>query len=170
MKIYAGYRAFVDIFNYVDVPLKRPCVFIGMLRHPVYRAVSFYFYVRKRAQHSQHRLANNTTLEEFFRQGSTLNTKYHCNVQTTRICGRAKASAAIDLIRKRYIGVGSTNALAGFIDKLGAVFGWPVLNLQTVGSDAERYDQLVTPSYRDMVLERNREDMRLFEALTNGEL
>ena len=165
-----GYRAYVDIFNYSDKGFRRPCLFIASLRHPLYRAISIYFYVKRKEGHSQRDLANRTTMEEFYRQASDEKPKYHRNVQCMRICGRADAQYAHALIRKTYIGVGTVNAMADFVRALGAVFGWPDIPLKAVAPDAERYDQLVTPAYRDIVLDENQEDLKLFELLTSGRM
>lgn len=165
-----GYRAYVDIFNYSDNRFRRPCLFIASLRHPLYRAISIYFYVKRKDGHSQRELANRTTMEEFYRQASDEKPKYHRNVQCMRICGRHDAQFAHELIRKTYIGVGRLDALADFVRALGGVFGWPEISLKPVAPDSERYDKLVTPAYRDMVLDENREDLKLFEMLTNGRM
>lgn len=165
-----GYRAYVDIFNYTDNKFRRPCLFIASLRHPVYRAVSIYFYVKRKDNHSQHALANRTTMEEFYRQASDQKPKYHRNVQCMRVCGKPDAKAARELIREKYIAAGSVNELGALVDSLGEMFGWPPIPLKAPAPDAERYDQLITPQYRDMVLAENGEDLKLFEFLTSGTL
>jgi hypothetical protein len=165
-----GFRAYTDIFNYSEPKFLRPFVLIGTLRNPIYRAVSFYFYVRGRTKHTQHALANQTTMEEYFRQGSALKAKYHSNVQCMRICGRPDADFAIDLIRSRYVGLCLTNRIGTFVAALGERLGWPPLNIQTVAPDEDRYAKLITPEYREMVLALNTEDQKLYEALTEGRI
>jgi hypothetical protein len=87
-----------------------------------------------------------------------------------RICAKPDAKKAHELIREKYLGVGSVNGLNDFVAALGGILGWPDLSLKAPAPDAERYDQLVTPAYRDMVLDQNREDLKLFEMLTAGQM
>jgi len=161
-----GYRAYTDLDNYKDIGLTRPCLFIASLRHPLYRAASIYFWVKKKDGHRHQQLAKTSTLEDFYRIASAEHPAYFRNVQCMRVCGEPDASAALDLIREKYVGVGFTNYLAEFVTELCVVLKWQPIGLEGRGKDAERYDAVMTSVYRDSVLEENAEDLKLFEAMS----
>jgi hypothetical protein len=163
-----GYRAYTDLYHTGNIGLMRPCVFIATLRHPVYRAVSLYHFVRRKTTHRHHALAMELPLEEFYPRASAHAPRYYRDLQCHRIAGRADAAHALEIIHRNYIGVGLTNDLADFVRALGAIFGWPELGIESRGRDAERYDSQVTPAFRDMVLRENEHDMILYETVANG--
>jgi hypothetical protein len=163
-------RAWTDLSDYRDIRLKRPCAWLAVLRHPVYRAASLYHYVRGKEGHPNRELANRTGMEDFYREASRGNPKYYRNVQTMRVCGRADARAALDLIKREYLGVGFTNSLAQFVGELGEAMGWPVLNIATKEPDEVLYGESITQSFRNIVLEENREDLILFERVAAGDI
>jgi len=165
-----GYRAWTDISNYHDIGLTRPCLWLAVLRHPLYRAASLYYYVQRKEGHRDQELAKHTSMEDFYRQASKGNPKYYRNVQCMRVCGRADARRARELIKAKYLGVGFTNHLSDFVDALGGAFGWPAITLKTRDPDERRYEQTITPRFRDMVLDENREDLLLFERALAGAL
>jgi hypothetical protein len=163
-----GYRAWTDLSDYRDIGLRRPAVWLAVLRHPVYRAASLYHYVKDKEGHRDRDIANRSSMEDFYREASRGNPKYYRNVQTMRVCGRADAKLALDVIGRHYAGVGFTESLTPFIGALGEAMGWPTLDIKAHETDAERYDAQVTPAFRDLVLEENREDMLLFERVAAG--
>jgi hypothetical protein len=165
-----GYRALTKIFNYSEIPLRRPYVFMAMVRHPVHRALSYYHYVRRRTQHPQCGLANQESPEGFIRKGSLIEPKYHSNVQCMRICGQPHARTALDVIRRRYAGVGLTHALPSFVEAFGGELGWPYVPLKPVEAEEERYKAEATAEYTKAVLAINSEDIVLYNAVAGGTL
>ena len=163
-----GYRAYTDLSDYCDLPLSRPCLPIASLRHPLYRAVSLYHFVRRKQAHEFHELAMSGNLEEFYSIGSKRNPRYFRNVQVSRICGHADARLALDYILMKYLAVGFTNHLPDFGIVLSNILGWSGIQLDQKVVDADRYDAQITPQFRDMVLSQNEEDRLLFEAMMRG--
>jgi hypothetical protein len=161
-----GFRAYTDLSNYRDLPLERKCLPVALLRHPLYRAVSLYHFVRRKQTHALHSVAINHDLEEFYRLGSSLNPRYFRNVQSRRICGRADAQLAMEYIRTRYLAVGFTKYLPEFSEVLSRFFGWSGLNVTSKTPDQERYEPELTARFRDRVLSENEEDLALFEAMS----
>lgn len=160
-----GYRAFTDLCDYRDIGLKRPVAFIASLRHPLYRAASIYFWVKKKDGHRHQQQALTLGLEDFYRVASGEHPEYFRNVQCMRVCGEPDAGKALQTIREKYIGAGFTNQLAEFVSALCEVFSWPPIALEGKGDDSDRYDASITPGFRDIVLEENAEDLKLFEAM-----
>jgi len=162
----AGYSAYSDLYNYVDLRLPRPVLAIGVLRDPVRRAASIYHFVRGNEGHRHQALAQNTNLEDFYRRASSRDPSYFRNLQCRRICGHADARIALVTIQRQYIGVGFTDQMNDFVEALRDVFGWPEIKLR-VRTPAP-YDAEITPAFRRMVLADNAEDSELFETLSNG--
>jgi hypothetical protein len=164
----APYRAYTELYFCRDIGLRRPTLFIAVLRHPIYRATSLYRFVKRKDTHRDHALAQKYPLEEFYRRASAGAPHYYRNAQCHRIAGREDASRAVATIQEKYIGVGFTSHLADFALELCRVFNWPRIELERRTPDAERYDAQITPAFRDMVLGENGEDLKLYEAVAAG--
>ena len=51
---------------------------------------------------------------------------------------------------------------------LGALLGWPQMDVRDAEPDAERYESEITPSFRERVLADNAEDLVLYETMRSG--
>jgi hypothetical protein len=163
-----GCRAFTGHFDFRDNGLKRPVFPVAVLRHPVYRAVSLYHFIKKKDTHRHHALALQCGMEEFYRRASAETPGYFRELQCRRICSHPDARVALELVNTRYLGVAFTEHLDQFVAALGAALEWPPVPVDSMPPDAERYDSEVTPSFRALVLEQNAEDLALYEAIANG--
>ncbi len=163
-----GFRAVSDHIDFRPRRFARPCLPIGLLRHPLYRAASIHGFVRKSEGHRLRALALNHDLEEFYRLGRDALPRYFRNLQCRSVCGIDDARIALDMILGDFLGVGFTEHIGAFANALGGALGWPALEISTPGPDAERYEGAITPQFRTMVLEDSAEDLALFEALANG--
>lgn len=161
-----GFRAFTGPFFFEDLDKGRPVVFVGLVRHPLYRAASLYVYCRERQTHPQHELALRTEPPEFYREAVKRNPGYFSDLQCVRLCGKPSAAHAVATVRKRYVGVGATDALQSFADLLGGAMGWAPVSLGMRVDDETRYATFISADFRDAVLQHNRQDLKLFESLT----
>jgi hypothetical protein len=164
----AGFKVFTGPSNFADLDKGRPAVFISLVRHPLYRAVSVYHYCRKRAGHKLHQIANRCTLEEFYPEASRFHPVYLRNTQCLRIAGKTSARKAQETILERYLGVGFTDNVNAFGNALGAELGWPHFPPHPAPPDPERYDAEITPRFRDQVLAESAEDLKLYEWMAGG--
>jgi hypothetical protein len=164
----AAFKVFTGPSNFADLDKGRPTVFISLVRHPLYRAVSLYHYCRRRAGHKLHEIANRCTLEEFYPEASRIYPVYMRNTQCLRLAGRTSASNAQETILQKYLGVGFTSDVNGFGNALGAELGWPPFPQRPTQSDAERYDMEITPRFRDQVLAESSQDLKLYEWVAAG--
>ncbi len=164
----AGSRVYTGPSNYADLNKGRPTAFVGLLRHPLYRAVSIYLYCREREDHRLHPIARRNSLEDFYPEASKEYPVYLRNTQCLRICGKASVHKASAVIRSRYIGVGFQDDIAGFGRALGEVFGWQASRSKPPIPDEGRYGSLITPKFRDMVLSESAEDLKLYNAIASG--
>jgi hypothetical protein len=163
-----AYRAYTDLTNYCELPLARPCLPVALLRDPVHRAMSLYGFVQRKRAHNLNALAMSSTVEEFYRIGSSTNPRYFRNVQATRVCGRADARMALDFILSKYLAVGFTSEIDVFAGAMSRLFGWPNVRVERKPFAPDRYDGQITPAFRDMVLSENEEDFALFRAMSAG--
>ena len=166
-----GVRVVCDHFDFRGNPkVTRPLLPIAVLRHPLYRTVSLYHFVRRKKTHREHALARDLALEPFYEAASAKNPRYYRNLQCRRICGVDDARMALEKIDASFLGVGYTEQLDEFVAALGQVFGWPALDIRGAESDAERYEPEITPSFRERVLADNAEDLFLWETMRSGRL
>src|SRR6202012_4325243 len=84
------------------------------------------------------------------------------------ICGIDDAHIALDTIFAHYLGIGFTENIGAFANAVGSRLGWRKLDIRSMAPDAQRYDAMITPQFRSLVLEDNAEDFALFEAMANG--
>jgi hypothetical protein len=163
-----GFRVYTGASNFADLDKGRPCVFLALLRHPLYRVASLYGYCRKRTDHRLYELAARLPLEDFYREASGVYPIYLRNTQCLRICGKPSAMKARRTLEEKYLGAGLSSDLGGFAKALGDALGWPPIQVDSIAPDEERYAGLITPGFRDMVLQESAEDLKLFEALSTG--
>jgi hypothetical protein len=163
-----AFKVFTGPSNFADLDKGRPTVFISLVRHPLYRAVSLYHYCRKRVGHKLHEIANRCTMEEFYPEASRVHPVYLRNTQCLRIAGKTNARKAQETILEKYLGVGFTGNVNEFGNALGAELGWPPLPSHPAQPDPERYDGEITPRFRDQVLSESAEDLKLYDWLAAG--
>lgn len=160
----APYRAFAGHSNYKDIGIRsRRCLYVGLLRHPVARAISLYFYCQTKEGHALQELANTLDMYSFYIEASELKPKYMENVQCLRLCGKPDADAAISIVEKEYLALGSAEDLPSFVSVLGSVLGWPGVDVARIPPDRERYEGLWTRSFEQLVVAGNQEDLKLYE-------
>ena len=164
----ANYKVYTGHSNYRKLTLHRTCLFVSLIRHPLYRAVSLYFYCKRKEGHVLRDLANRESLENFYAEGTRQAPSYFKNTMCLRVGGRASADIAIEAMRKSYIGVGFTDTLEDFANELGRIFRWPQFHIASRENDAERYEKLVTDEFREKVLDDNQEDLKLYSAVMAG--
>jgi hypothetical protein len=163
----APYRAYTDLANYEDIGLDRPHVAMALLRDPVHRAVSLYHLIKRKPQHWYYKQATTMDVETFFRRLAPRNPNYFFDVQCRRACGHPDSYLALQSMQSNFIGVGFTNELESFADRLSAIFGWESLNIRE-DAGVEKYAQEMTPALQELVREQNPEDVALFDAMSNG--
>lgn len=164
----AEYAAYTSMDNFSANRVSRLLLPIAILRHPVYRAISLYHYTRRKEDHPDRGLARKLDMEEFFYRASRRNRRYYCEAQCLRICNKPDARLALEFVKSRYFAVGLTQELPDFARMLARQLGGPEPEIVARPTDAERYDAQITSRFRDIVLESNREDLALFDAISRG--
>ncbi len=160
-----GMKAYAGIATFKPRDLGRPCLYISLLRHPLYRIVSLYFYIRSKEGHALRELANSLSLEEFYREASQKTPHYFRETQCRRIGGSPDASAALEAIHTHYLAIGFARNMVAFVDALAGIFHWDGVELKQRTADETRYDQLISDGFRNAVLEENKNDLQLYESM-----
>ena len=163
-----GARVYSDHFDFRPNKVTRPLLPIAVLRHPLYRAVSIYHFVRRKATHKDHALAMEHDLETFYIRASQRNPRYYVNLQCRRVCNVMDARVALETLQAEYLAVGFTEELRELVQALSHLFGWPKVEIASEQPDSERYDSQVTPLLRERVLADNAQDLLLYETMRNG--
>jgi hypothetical protein len=160
-----GFRVYTGTSNYSNIALSRTCLPIAVLRHPFYRAISLYSFVKHREDHRYHEQAQLYSPEEFSRFMAETSPKYFCNVQCLRICGKPDATEALKTIHDYFLAVGFTDYLSEFATALCDLFGWPAMSIDKMPPDVERYKNRLSADFCDVIANTNSEDIKLFETL-----
>lgn len=164
-----GFAAVTDHFDFGPNAITRPLLPIAVLRHPLYRAVSLYHFIRRKQAHREHKLARDLDLETFYAAASDANPRYYRNLQCRRVCGIDDARVALETVEAKYLAVGFTEELDAFAGALSRVMGWRGLDVREAeGDDAARYAPEITQKFRDAVLEDNEEDLLLYDTMRKG--
>lgn len=164
-----GFAAVTDHFDFGGNAVTRPLLPIAVLRHPLYRAVSLYHFIKRKSAHREHAMARDLALEEFYRAASEANPRYYRNLQCRRVCGIDDARVALETVDAKYLAVGFTEELDEFARVLSAAMDWPAPDVREAeDEDAARYDAEITPSFREIVLKDNAQDLLLYETMRKG--
>jgi hypothetical protein len=160
----APYRVYCGHENYVEKALARRMLPIGMVRDPVERLVSLYRYLRGRENHRLHRLARECDIEIFYRRAVDVMPRYVLDLQTRRLSGGTDAARAIELMRTRYLGVGTGEFMNEFVAELARSLRWPPGIAAPHRNKAQTpLDFEVTEGFREWVREFNAADSRVYQ-------
>ncbi len=165
-----GYRAYTNHSISAGAGFARRVVPVTLLRHPLYRAASLYRYAQRKDGHVFQALANSVGLRNSIGAAPINTPAYFRNLQCRRVCGLPDAGLALDFVRDRYLGAGFTEHTGEFARALADALGWPAPDVPQMALDGDRYDAIITPEFREMVLSENGEDLVLFETVARGGL
>jgi len=161
-----GFDVFVGHNDFLKRELSRKTMFISIIRHPFYRFVSLYNYVRNRRDSPYRKLALDYEMGDFLMkmmETSTSSNKYVSNLQCRRVCGSPDFETARRFIEERYFAVGCTERLSDFGDFISDLYDKKIQALDRIDSDHNRYfNALVDKELVGIVLRNNLEDEKLF--------
>jgi hypothetical protein len=150
--------------------LPGPANYITVLREPVERAISDYYFARRFKPHRHHRAAHRLTLEEYFIQ------KHEHNLQSRilagpnshelfpSLCDAAVLAAAKENLARQFIVVGLTERFDETLALLKVVLGWRVKRYRSFRvADNRIPKQLVAPATLALIQEWERFDLALYD-------
>ena len=160
-----GFAAYAGHSDYVSRDLPRLTVYIGTIRHPFYRMLSYHEYCKNKENHPFRQLALQNEFVDFVRKGARVSPKYFRNLQCRRFCGRPKAKAATKTILNDYAAMVPMERLSDFVPLLaGFTAGARRAQVETIATDLDRYGPALSDDERVIeVLKWNSEDMALYD-------
>lgn len=150
--------------------IPRPANYITVLREPVERAISDYYFARRFKPHRHHRASLQLSLEEFFTQ------KHEHNLQSRilagpnshelfpSVCDAGTFAAAKDNLARQFIVVGLTERFDETLALLKVRLGWKVRRYRSfrVADNRVAQHQIAATSLA-LIHERERFDIALYD-------
>lgn len=162
MKIFAGHS------NFMEREMGRNLHFISLLRHPVYRIISLYYYCQKHQKHPLHDFAMNQDILGFYRNSIIKRSYYLNNLMCSRICGEPNFEMAKEYIESKYLAVGLTDQLGDFVHWLLSSQHIEPEVLESIEHDSIRYADIIkNEKMVREIKEGNSEDVALFEYMNS---
>ncbi len=169
MKVFKGHMPFG-----LHKLLPRPASYMTVVREPVERAISEYYFPLSRRTHGQHRMMKQLTLEEFTR------TTPHANVQTKMIagldrgydflagdCTSATLEAAKENLSRDFALIGITERFDESLALAKMRLGWRVRRYADFNVTRRRPKKEIIPApLRELIAERNCFDVELYRFAT----
>ena len=147
----------------------RPANYVTVLREPVERAISDYYFARRFKPHMHHRAALELTLEEYFLE------KHEHNLQSRilagpnshelfpSVCDSATLAVAKENLARHFIVVGLTERFDETLALLKVALGWKVKRYRSFRVAGNRISrQLVAPATLALIREKERFDLALY--------
>jgi hypothetical protein len=176
-------RAFRAVIGHLNLGLRdfvpEPYLLVTMLRHPVDRVLSTYYFIRERAGHPLNPILTDPdmTLVRALEEGITTEfDNLQCRVLATEGtddgipyggCTSALLDTAIRNIEERFAIAGTTGRFDETLLLLQEELGWNKVYYRRRNRTQKRPSREEVPAEtREAILERNRLDMELFEFVT----
>jgi hypothetical protein len=145
--------------------------YFTLLRDPVERAISYYYFIRRTPEHHCHDLivSNGMSLKEFVESGADIlivngQTRVLAGGKWHDECTEEAVEAAKKNLREYFAVVGLVERFDETLYLLKRVFGWRGLyyTRQNVGTNRPEIDEL-TPATLDAVVRANQLDVQLYQ-------
>ncbi len=151
--------------------LSRPATYITILREPIDRAISSYYYAQSYKLDPQHRIATKLSLEEYIR------TIPRENVQTKLVAGHTNGydflsgECTPEMLATAKRNLSQSFSLIGLTERYDEslvlakiLFGWHIRQYANFNVTPTRpKKETIAPAVRDLVAERYRFDVQLYE-------
>ncbi len=165
----AHYKLFQGHFRYGYHSLfSQPCLYIGIIRHPVDRIISNYYYTLKRGREDRMQKVQKLTLTEYFEKHVNDRKGNFGAVQTGILTGESRFAEAREVIKRDYLMCCATDQLDRFQAVLARLYGRPDLapmhrNVTNSGDQAGEEGQALREKY-EPIFQR---DLKLLEFVRN---
>lgn len=146
--------------------IQRPAAYITMLRHPVDRVLSFYYFLRRNSRHPLHYKVKLMSLKEFVITQNNGIQNQVCNFQTYLLSGNGSPNLerAKKHIEEHFMLVGLTERFEESIFIMKKQLGWEVnhyTNLNVTQGRPKR--ETISQEIRKLIEKKNEIDLELYE-------
>jgi hypothetical protein len=149
--------------------LPRPSNYITVLRNPVDRLISLYYFILRQTEHPLHEsiVSNNLSLEDFV--NSDLTSLGIHNVQTRMLAGnKVETSSQLNLakknLQKSFTAVGLTEKFDRSLELFSEKLGWQVDEYRSMNVTQNRPQRAdISQQIIQLIEEKNSFDMELYE-------
>lgn len=159
------FRVFASHDNFTLNPkIQRDCFLMSIVREPVDRAISLYYYLKGRPEHMLYNLAVEKNITDFYKEAPYISPNYVINVQTLRVCGKKDFQKAKETIEKYFSLVAPFERIDEAIEYIRFYFGLSS-NFKLEKSEPKinyAYDSLDKDTI-DIIKSINNEDILLYE-------
>ncbi|MDP6726841.1 MAG: sulfotransferase family 2 domain-containing protein [Candidatus Marinimicrobia bacterium] len=171
----SGYKLIKGhVYFGVHTFIPQTCSYFSMMRDPVERTISAYNYIKKRANHPYHELANSLSIEKFIKSGEN---KMVNNGQTRLIAGRETSlNIPFDKLDKSHLETAKKNItdhflLIGLTERydetillLKHMLRWdtPYYSIANAIKRDERTKH-IEPKLKELIIEYNQLDVQLYD-------
>jgi hypothetical protein len=167
MQVFKGHMPFG-----LHSRLSRPSTYITVLRDPIDRCISAYYFALNYKLHPLHKFVKKMTLEEYAVATPNHNVQCKLLAGTTASesdfhagdCSAETLEVAKENLSRYFSVAGLTERFDESLALLRAVFGWNIEKLASFNTTRNRPNkQKLPPSTISLIRERNRFDMALYE-------
>ena len=163
-----GFKGLAGHSNFVERSFGRRVRLITLLRHPVLRNISLYYYIQKRKKHPLNEDALSMSLSEFYFKVRPMKLTYFDNVMCRRISGKPDFQKARDAIENDFWMVGMSEYLGSFVSALLSGLAKPGEETPDMGSDLDKYrDEVLDRELVEAIFENNKADTKLFNYMND---
>lgn len=110
--------------------ISRPCVYMTMLRHPIDRVISYYYYLKRNPSHPLYKYAKYMDLDAFILSGNPIIENRIFNMQTRLLCGEKEpcVEKAKENMGNHFLLIGITECFKESFLLMKEILGWSVSN------------------------------------------
>lgn len=163
--LLSEFRVYVGHENYSDnAPVNcGDLLYMSVIRHPVDRAISLYYYLKKRPEHKLHKLSISEDIETFFRKANEVAPDYISDTQTLRVSGSKNFAVAKKILDDKFYLVAPFQRLPEIVDYLSKDLRWKTVR-QAIQSPKDLHvEHHVDNAFSNFVKEINPNDFKLYE-------
>lgn len=163
--LLSGFRVYAGHENYSENPLIDPdeLLYMSVIRHPVERAISLYYYLKKRPEHKLHELSISEDIESFYRKAYEIAPDYVSDTQTLRVSGGKGFADAKKVLDDKFYLVAPFQRLPEIVDYLSQDLGWKTVKHANQSPKVLHGEHYMDIGFLNLIKEINPNDFKLYE-------
>jgi hypothetical protein len=153
----------------VDRYFSKPSFYIGVVREPVERFVSDYYYNRRDGSPKLKEITNKLNINEYLESKLSQNSNFLNNSQTLILTGETELEKAQEIIESKYLLCCTTQQIDLFIEVISNFFDFQVSkNYRKNVTPSEQKNQSLSKEYIAIINERNQTDLAFYQYIQSS--